>query len=263
MTDGFDGRLALVTGASAGIGAAVVRGLAARGATVACCARRREGLDALLTSIDDGARARVHPYLADMGDPASTNVFLDAVASDLGDADIVVNNVGDSPSRNFLYMSDDDWSSLFELNLMSAVRCTRKFLPHMRSQKWGRVVMIATIGAKYPDASLIDYAASKAAMVSVAKSLARKYGADNVLVNSVLPGLVRTAMWERAASEIAEASGTDAEAVFAKRSENVPLGRYGTSEEIANVVLFLCSEDASYVNGVSIDVDGGRATGLF
>ena len=264
MTEQLDGRLALVTGASAGIGAAVVRGLVARGATVACCARRQEGLDSLVASIaDDAARARVHTFVADMGDADSTNAFLDAVAADIGDVDIVVNNVGDSPSRNFLYMTDDDWSSLFELNLMSAVRCTRKFLPHMRTQRWGRVVMVSTIGAKYPDASLIDYTASKTAMVSVAKSLARKYGADNVLVNSVLPGLVRTAMWERAASEIAEASGTDPEAVFAKRSENVPLGRYGTSEEVANVVLFLCSEDASYVNGVAIDVDGGRATGLF
>jgi NAD(P)-dependent dehydrogenase (short-subunit alcohol dehydrogenase family) len=257
------GRIALVTGASAGIGAAVVRGLAARGAIVACCARKQEGLDDLVASVAEGERLLVRPYVADMGDAESTNAFLDAVAEDVGDVDIVVNNVGDSPSRNFLYMSDDDWSSLFELNLMSAVRCTRKFLPHMRTQRWGRVVMVSTLGAKYPDASLIDYTASKAAMVSVAKSLARKYGADNVLVNSVLPGLIRTAMWERAASEIAEASGTDAEAVFAKRSENVPLGRYGTSEEVANVVLFLCSEDASYLNGVSIDVDGGRAMGLF
>src|SRR6185503_20205525 len=131
----LSGRIALVTGASAGIGAAVVRGLAARGAVVACCARKRDGLDDMLASIPEGERASVRPYVADMGDADSTNAFLDAVATDLGDADIVVNNVGDSPSRNFLYMSDDDWSSLFELNLMSAVRCTRKFLPHMRSQK--------------------------------------------------------------------------------------------------------------------------------
>ena len=191
-----------------------------------------------------------------MADADSTAAFLDAVATDVGDIDIVVNNVGASPSRNFLYMSDDDWTSLFELNLMSAVRCTRAFLPHMREQRWGRIVMVSTGAAKNPDASLVDYAASKAAMVSVAKSLARKYGADNVLVNSVLPGLVRTAMWERAASEIAQSSDTDVESVIAARAANVPLGRFGTSEEIANVVLFLCSEHASYVNGAAIDVDG-------
>jgi 3-oxoacyl-[acyl-carrier protein] reductase len=160
-------------------------------------------------------------------------------------------------------MSDDEWSSLFELNLMSAVRCTRAFLAHMRRQRWGRVVMVSTGAAKNPDASLVDYAASKAAMVSVAKSLARKYGADNVLVNSVLPGLVHTSMWDRAAGEIAESSGTTVESVFAARSANVPLGRFGTPEEIANVVLFLCSDEASYVNGAAIDVDGGRASGMF
>jgi NAD(P)-dependent dehydrogenase (short-subunit alcohol dehydrogenase family) len=268
MTDGeSDGqpeRRAVVTGASAGIGAAVVRGLVARGVTVACCARSREGLDDLVASIDDeGDRERVRPYVADMGDAESTASFLDAVAADVGDVDIVVNNVGASPSRNFLYMTDDEWSSLFELNLMSAVRCTRAFLPHMRRQRWGRVVMVSTGAAKSPDASLVDYAASKAAMVSVAKSLARKYGADNVLVNSVLPGLVHTSMWDRAAGEIAESSGASVESVFASRSANVPLGRFGTPEEIANVVLFLCSEAASYVNGAAIDVDGGRASGMF
>jgi 3-oxoacyl-[acyl-carrier protein] reductase len=257
------GRRAVVTGASAGIGAAVVRGLVARGVTVACCARNDTGLDDLVASIDDADRERVRPFVADMADADSSAAFLDAVATDVGDIDIVVNNVGASPSRNFLYMSDDDWTSLFELNLMSAVRCTRAFLPHMRSQRWGRIVMVSTGAAKNPDASLVDYAASKAAMVSVAKSLARKYGADNVLVNSVLPGLVRTAMWERAASEIAQSSDTDVESVIAARAANVPLGRFGTSEEIASVVLFLCSEHASYVNGAAIDVDGGRASGMF
>jgi NAD(P)-dependent dehydrogenase (short-subunit alcohol dehydrogenase family) len=257
-------RRALVTGASAGIGAAVVRALVARGVRVACCARSSQGLDELVASIeDDGDRELVHPYVADMGDADSTASFLEAVASEVGGIDIVVNNVGASPSRNFLYMSDDDWASLFQLNLMSAVRCTRAFLPHMRTQRWGRVVMVSTGAAKNPDASLVDYAATKAAMVSVAKSLARKYGADNVLVNSVLPGLVRTSMWDRAAGEIAESSGTDVESVFASRSANVPLGRFATPEEIAHVVLFLCSEQASYVNGAAIDVDGGRASGMF
>jgi len=263
QSDVQSGRRALVTGASAGIGAAVVRGLVARGVTVACCARAQQGLTELVASIDEVDRDRVRAYVADMGDAASTASFLDAVATDVGEVDIVVNNVGASPSRNFLYMSDDEWSSLFQLNLMSAVRCTRAFLPHMRRQRWGRVVMVSTGAAKNPDASLIDYAASKAAMVSVAKSLARKYGADNVLVNSVLPGLVHTPMWDRAAGEVAESSGTDVESVFAARAANVPLGRFGTPEEIAHVVLFLCSEEASYVNGAAIDVDGGRASGMF
>ena len=160
-------------------------------------------------------------------------------------------------------MSDDDWTSLFELNLLSAVRCTRRLLPAMRKQGWGRVVMISTGGAKYPNAALVDYAASKSALVTTAKALARKYGSDGVLVNSVLPGLIRTQMWERAASEIAGAGGQSVEDVFAARSENVPVGRYGTAEEVADLVLFLCSDRASYINGAAIDVDGGLGTHVF
>ena len=117
--------------------------------------------------------------------------------------------------------------------------------------------MIASGAAKYPNAALIDYGATKAAMISISKSLSKKYGADGVLVNAVLPGLIRTAMWERAATEIAEARGSDMESVLAANGKGVPVGRYGTSKEIADVVAFLCSNAASYVNGSAIEVDGG------
>ena len=258
----FEGRVAVVTGASEGIGAAVVAGLARGGATVAFCARGEERAQQLAATLA-GAPGAVHAYSADMGDADSTTTFLDAVAGDIGAVDIVINNVGASPSRNFLYMADEDWDQLFQLNLMSAVRCTRRFLPGMRKQRWGRVVMMSTAAAKYPNAATIDYAASKAAMVAMAKALARKYGQDNVLVNSVLPGLIRTSMWERTASEIAEAGGTGVEDVFVARSKPVPLGRYGTPEEVANLVLFLCSEGASYLTGAAIEVDGGWSAGVY
>jgi 3-oxoacyl-[acyl-carrier protein] reductase len=129
----------------------------------------------------------------------------------------------------------------------------------MREQKWGRIVMVSTVGAFYPNAALIDYAATKAAMIATAKALAGKYGRDGVLVNSILPGLIHTAMWDRAAGELADASGRTAEEVLANNSKGVPVGRYGTSEEVANAIVFLCSEAASYINGVAIAVDGGSA----
>lgn len=251
------GRRALVTGASLGIGAATVQMLADHGAAVAFCARNQDAVDELATYRPPSGDGSVRGYVADMGDAASVNAFLDAVEQ-AGPSDILVNNVGASPSRNFLYMSDEDWSSLFELNMMSAVRCTRRCLPAMRAQKWGRVVMVASQAAKYPGAALIDYGATKAAMVATGKALSGKYGRDNVLFNSVLPGLIRTAMWERAASEIAEARGGSSEDVFAANSKSVPVGRYGTSEEVASVITFLCTEAAAYVNGAVIDVDGGQ-----
>ena len=251
------GRRALVTGASKGIGAAAVRMLADQGAAVAFCARSESSIDELAGYTPESEAGSVKGYTTDMGDADSVAAFLDAVDAD-GGADIVVNNVGDSPSRNFLYMEDEAWESLFQLNLMSAVRCTRRFLPGMREQKWGRVVMVASQAAKYPGAALIDYGATKAAMVATGKALSGKYGRDGVLFNSVLPGLIRTAMWERAAGEIAEARGGSAEEVFAANSKSVPVGRYGTAEEVAAVIVFLCSEAAAYVNGAVIDVDGGQ-----
>jgi len=252
----LSGKRAVVTGASLGIGAAVVKALADHGADVVFCARNQAAIDQLASYPSDGGT--IHGHVADMGDQASTDAFIQSVAG-AGSVDILINNVGASPSRNFLYMSDDDWRDLNELNLMSAVRCTRAFLPDMRKNKWGRVVMISSSAGKYPNAALIDYGTTKAAMISLSKSLARKYGADGVLVNAVLPGLIHTAMWERAAGEIADASGKSADEVIASNGRGVPVGRYGTSEEVAALIVFLSSKAASYVNGTSIEVDGGQA----
>jgi NAD(P)-dependent dehydrogenase (short-subunit alcohol dehydrogenase family) len=252
------GRRAVVTGGSIGIGAAAVKGLADHGASVAFCARSADGVAALDGYQPRSGSGSVAGYVADMGDASSVASFCDAVERDGGPPDIVVNNVGASPSRNFLYMGDEDWEELFRLNLLSAVRCTRRFLPAMRSSGWGRVVMVASGAAKYPNAALIDYAATKAAMVATGKALAGKYGSDGVLVNSVLPGLIHTAMWERAADEVAAATGGTRDAVLAANARSVPVGRYGTAEEVAAVIVFLCSPAASYVNGAVIDVDGGQ-----
>jgi 3-oxoacyl-[acyl-carrier protein] reductase len=247
----LEGKRAVVTGASLGIGEAAVKELADLGAEVVFCARNQVAIDQLA-----GYSDKVTGLIADMGDKTSTETFLDAVEAG-GGVDILVNNVGASPSRNFLYMTDEDWQDLHELNILSAVRCTRRFLPHMRGQKWGRVVMIASGAAKYPNAALIDYGATKAAMISISKSLSKKYGGDGVLVNSVLPGLIHTSMWERAATEIAEANDTTMDKVLENNGKGVPVGRYGTSEEVAGVIAFLCTNAASYVNGTAIEVDGG------
>ena len=169
----LSGRRALVTGASLGIGAAVVRMLADHGASVAFCARSESSVQELARYQPESGNGSVAGHVADMSDASSVEAFLEQADKD-GSADILINNVGASPSRNFLYMSDDDWKSLFELNLLSAVRCTRHCLPAMRKRKWGRVVMVASGAAKYPGAALIDYAASKAAMVATGKALAGK-----------------------------------------------------------------------------------------
>jgi 3-oxoacyl-[acyl-carrier protein] reductase len=235
--------------------------LADHGAEVEFCARSEEAIQELAAYKPESGQGSVRGHQADMGGAESVKVFLDAVESG-GVVDILINNVGASPSRNFLYMTDEDWISLFSLNLLSAVRCTKRFLPGMRKQKWGRVVMVASGAAKSPGAALIDYGASKAAMIATGKALSGKYGRDNVLVNSVIPGLIHTAMWERAATEIAEASGSTMEQVIANNSKQVPVGRYGTAEEVAAAITFLCTESASYINGSLITVDGGQAQAI-
>ena len=148
------------------------------------------------------------------------------------------------------------------LNLFSAVHATRAVLPGMRERSWGRVVMVSSLAAKMPYPS-IDYAASKAAMLAVAKGLSRHYARDGVLVNTVLPGLIMTPMWERGSESIAGATGVTAEDVIANLAKEVPLGRYGTAEEVAAVIAFLVSDAASYITGAAIDVDGGLYSGLY
>jgi 3-oxoacyl-[acyl-carrier protein] reductase len=254
----LSGHRAIVTGASLGIGAAAATMLADHGASVAFCARNPEAVELLSAYTPPSGVGSLNGYVADMANAESVSSFLQTAESDGGPADILINNVGASPSRNFLYMTDEEWEELHRLNLLSAVRCTRHCLPHMRKQKWGRVVMIASGAAMYPGAALIDYAATKAAMVATGKALAGKYGADNVLVNSVLPGLIHTAMWDRAAGEVAEASGATADEIIERNGKVVPVGRYGTAEEVASVITFLCSPAASYVNGTTIAVDGGQ-----
>ena len=249
------GKTAVVTGASAGIGAAAVRQLTDRGARVAFCARGADAVEALAAEVDGSVG-----LTADMADAASTEAFLTAVDDALGRVDILVNNVGASPSRNFLYMTDDDWADLHQLNVMSAVRCSRHVIPAMREAGWGRIVMVSSPAAFYPNPATVDYAATKAAMVATAKALANKYGRDGILVNTVHPGLIHTPMWERAATELAEATGSTMEDVIARNGKTVPVGRYGTADEVANMITFLCTDAASYCNGSVFTVDGGSAS---
>lgn len=249
-------RCAVVTGGSEGIGAAVTAQLAFAGVDVAVSARREGPLHDLVARLS-GAPGRVVPVVADMADAGEVDHFLATAADALGSVDILVNNVGAAPSRNFLHTTDAQWEASIQLNLLAAVRCTRAVLPGMRAQRWGRVVMIGSGAARYPIAELVDYSAGKAALVSLATSLARKYAASDVLVNTVLPGYVATPMTARAADEIGRASGTEAEEIERGIAATIPIGRYASPDEVASVVSFLCSDACSYLAGAVIDVDGG------
>jgi NAD(P)-dependent dehydrogenase (short-subunit alcohol dehydrogenase family) len=254
------GRRAVVTGGSAGIGAATTRELVRHGARVAVCADDAAGLAGLVGELAD-APGRVFAYHRDMATSAGVAAFHRDCEGTLGGCDILVNNVGAAPLQPFDTATPEDWEALFRLNLLAAVSLTQAFLPGMRAQQAGRIVMVGSTLAKYPSAAQVPYAASKAALAVTAKALAREYAADGVLVNSVMPGRIHTSLWDRAAR--ARGTAPDGNSLVAARSRDIPLGRFGRPEEVAQVVLFLVSELAGYVNGVALDVDGGLATHVY
>lgn len=257
----LSGRRVLVTGASRGIGAAVVTAMSANGAAVACCAR---DIDALR---DLAARApgpgKVQPFQADLSKFDQVDRFVEEAREALGGVDVLVTNAGQVSLRNFLETDEEDWAQTIRLNLLSAVRTVRRVVPTMLDQQWGRIIMVASSGAKYPEAAWIDYAASKAGVVTTAVALAREYAARNVLVNAVLPGVIDTPMWEGSAQAIAAVQGGTAADVKSAVQSTLPMKRFGRPEEIAEFIVFLASDRASYLSGAAIDVDGALASHVF
>ncbi|WP_419928884.1 SDR family NAD(P)-dependent oxidoreductase [Candidatus Poriferisocius sp.] len=258
------GRHALVTGGSKGIGRSTVETFAAAGATVSYCARSPESLEMVQEATRD-LPGETLAYTADFSDVAEADRFYDEASARSGSPDILVHNVGLSVARNFVRMTNEDWEALFRLNLGSSLQLTRRAFPDMKRRGWGRIVMVSSATAKFPIGHLVDYSASKAAMVSVAKGLARDWAKYGILVNSVLPGLIMTPAWDEAAERLAGSGirGETVPEVLESFSGEVPIPRFGHPDEIAKVILFLCSEWASYVNGVALDVDGGWSGHLF
>jgi NAD(P)-dependent dehydrogenase (short-subunit alcohol dehydrogenase family) len=253
----LSGRCALVTGASMGIGAATVRALAEHGADVVFCSRSQENVDSLAASLT-GLPGKVFPIAADLSTVTGAAGLCDAIESAGHTIDILVNNLGHAPPRDFLETTDEQWEELFRVNVFNAVHITRRVLPQMVGQRWGRIIMIASGAASDPNPALIDYSASKAALLAVGTGLARNYGYANVLVNTLSPGAVRTPLFEQTAADaVAAGDAVSVDEVHDRQSSGVPLGRFAAPSEIADVVVFLSSPMASYITGTELSVDGG------
>ena len=238
------GKCALVTGASGGIGGAIAKALHGAGATVGLSGTRVEPLEALAKEL--GGRAHVLP--CNLSDPEAVDALPKQAIEAMGALDILVNNAGITRDQIFMRMSDEDWQSVLDVNLTSTMRLCRGAIRGMMKARWGRIVNISSIVGATGNPGQANYAASKAGMVGMTKSIAYEVASRGITANAVAPGFIATAMTEKLNDD-----------QKAKINAQIPAARMGTPEEIAAAVLYLASEEAGYVTGATLHVNGGMA----
>jgi 3-oxoacyl-[acyl-carrier protein] reductase len=242
MKLGLNGKVCVVTGSTGGIGLCVARQLHDDGALVVTSGRRPDGIGELHVA-------------GDLTEPGAPEHLIAATVERFGRVDVLVNNLGGTAIRKLEELTDADWQASFELNLMTAVRTTRAALPVMREQAGGAIVNVSSTSAKRPSANLPEYSVMKAGLLSFSRLVADRYAAEGIRCNAVTPGPTGTEAW-LGEGGLADQQG-DREVVFARAAAGRPLGRLAEPDEIAAVIVFLCSERASYVTGAAWSVDGG------
>ncbi len=263
MDLGLKGRVALVAASSTGLGKAVALGLAREGAHLALCARTAETLELTAAEIRGETGVDVFARATDVTSAEDVRAFVSEAHGRFGRVDICVANAGGPPSKSFAETTIDEWHRAADLNLMSTVLLAKETLPLMQQRKWGRFIAITSVSVKQPVEGLILSNSIRAGVSGLVKTLANEYGRDNILVNNVCPGFTATARLLELSSTLAGKRGVTPKEVEAGWAAQAPLGRIGQPEEFANVVVFLASERASYVTGVSIAVDGGIVKGIY
>ena len=250
-------KVAIVTGASQGIGKAAALRLAAEGARVVIAARGRELLDQVAGEIR-AAGGSVAAVQADVSrDEDCTRLVAEAVKA-FGRLDILVNNAGTSATGEFESVTDELWQADFELKLFAAIRLARLAIPHMKRQGGGRIVNITNIGAKQPRAKSMPTTVTRAAGLAFTKALSKEFAPHQILVNTICIGSVRAGQHDKKA----EKAGITAEQYYANMGKDIPLGRVGRAEEVANAIAFLASGAASFITGSSLNLDGGASNVL-
>jgi len=262
MDSGLKNRVAIVAASSQGIGRATAEAFAAEGCKVAMCSRNAERLREAAEQIRGQHNAEVLAAPVDVTDPAAVRTFVDQTVAAFGSVDVCVTNAGGPPAKGFLAASLEDWRSAIDANFLSAVYFAREVIPHMQRKRWGRIITLTSITTKQPVPDLVLSNAVRAAVVGLVKSLANEFGKDGILVNNVGPGYTATDRLKELAKARSTASGKTQQEVLDGFSIDVPLKRLGDPKEIANVIVWLASERASYVTGQTILVDGGAYKGL-
>ncbi|NOZ51272.1 MAG: SDR family oxidoreductase [Chloroflexi bacterium] len=262
MDLGLQGRVAAVAAASTGLGQAVARQLAREGAGIAICSRDSQRIQATAAEIEKNTGAEVWPIVADVSTLAGCRQFIAETTAHFDQLDILVTNAGGPPSGPALSFSDEQWQAAIELNLLSTIRMITTAIPHLQQSDQGRVIAITSISAKQPLENLILSNTTRAGVLGFIKSLANELGHTGITFNAVLPGWTQTARVDELLNSLAQVRQSTAEAVAASITASIPVGRMGTVAEFAAVVAFIASRQGGYLNGVALQIDGGRSQGL-
>lgn len=252
MELGLRGKVAAVTGGSEGIGRATVLRLTQEGAKVAICARRPEILNAFAQEVRK-AGGDVLAVVADATKPGDMERFIEETVKHFGRVDIVVNNAGGTGQSPFDAVDDVAWQNDLDVKVFAHIRTARAAIPHMKKQGGGRIISLNMVGARQPSETTFPTTISRAAGLALTKALSKEFAKDNILVNAVAVGKIKSKQQERRAAR----QGISVADHYAKTGRTIPLGRMGEAEEVANVIAFLASDAASYVTGCCIQVDGG------
>jgi len=262
MDLGLKNRVVLVAASSQGIGLATAEAFAAEGCRVAMCARNDHTLQSAAEKLRKQHHAEVFAESLDVTDFTAVARFVAAVAEKFGSVDICVTNAGGPPAKGFLSATLEDWQHAIDANFLSTVYLAREVIPHMQRKRWGRIITITSITTKQPVADLVLSNAVRAAVVGLVKSLANEFGKDGILVNNVGPGFTATDRLKELAKARSSASGKGEQELFEAWAADAPLKRLGDPREVAETIVWLASERASYVTGQTVLVDGGMYKGL-
>src|SRR5215472_14999481 len=259
---GLEGRVAMVAASSQGIGRATAQALAAEGCQLALCARNRAALEATAQKIKQVSRVEVLTEVLDVTGAARVDDFVAAVMNKFGRVDICVTNAGGPPAKGFLAASLEEWQRSIEANFLSVIYFARAVIPHMQRRRWGRFITLTTVTTKQPISDLILSNAVRASVVGLVKSLSNEFGKDGILVNNVGPGYTATDRLKELARVRSAAQGKTEAEIFAAWVGDSALKRVGEPREVADAIVWLASERASYITGQTILVDGGAYKGL-
>ena len=245
----LEGRVALVTGASQGIGHACALALARQGATVAVAARNQQKLDALVAEIN-GAGGKAGAFVIDVGDEEQVKAGIKSVIAEFSKVDILINNAGITRDQLVMRMKRTDWDSVLNTNLTSAYLCIQQVISSMLKQRWVRIINITSVFGQMGQAGQANYAASKAGLIGLTMAIAREVASRNITCNAVAPGFIETSMTAGLSEEFKQTA-----------VKTIPLGRVGSPDDVASAVYFLASEEASYITGHVLNVNGGLLMG--